>query len=347
MAERTPRILFVEDDVGKRYVIARQLRAYGFDVQEAETGEQGIALVSPEHDVAILDIKLPDMMGWDVCKRIKSNPETAMVKVLELSATLASAEDRAKGLEHGADAYLVHPVEMVELVASIRALVRLRDAEREKQRALELFLATLSHDLRAPLASVATGLDVLYSSDTMHQDDRETILRLSRVLDRLQRMVDQLLVFTQSVADVVPVSRQRVDLAEIARTVVSDGGYLKQRDITIVAERGVRLDADIDKLQQLLDNLIANAIKHGEGPITIRIEPAGDHALLSVHNHGTPIPPAAIPTLFDPFVRVGNRKGFGLGLYIVDQIARAHRGSVGVSSNADQGTTFVVRFPLE
>ena len=89
MAEYRPRILFVEDDIGKRYVIARQLRQQGFEIDEAETGEQGLRMISPAYDVAILDIKLPDMYGWDVCKRIKENPETAAIKVLELSATLA------------------------------------------------------------------------------------------------------------------------------------------------------------------------------------------------------------------------------------------------------------------
>src|SRR5687767_6022766 len=102
-----PKILFIEDNVGKRYVIARQLRAHNFEVEEASTGEEGLAKVRKDHDVVILDIKLPDMMGWDVCKRIKSNPETASVKVLELSGTLSSAEDRARGLDLGADAYLV------------------------------------------------------------------------------------------------------------------------------------------------------------------------------------------------------------------------------------------------
>ena len=128
MHNSKPRVLFVEDDIGKRYVIARQLRATGFEVDEATTGQEGLARLSPNHDVAILDVKLPDMYGWDLCKKIKSSPETALVKVLELSATLATAEDRARGLELGADSYLVHPVELVELVAALRALIRLRNA---------------------------------------------------------------------------------------------------------------------------------------------------------------------------------------------------------------------------
>src|SRR5690606_4369754 len=141
---------FIEDDIGKRYVIARQLRAYELDVDEAETGQQGLEMVRPHHDVVILDVKLPDMLGFEVCRRIKSDPDTASGKILELSATLVDPASRAHGLEQGADAYLVHPVEMIELIAAVRALVRLRHAERDKARAVELFLAMLSHDLRNP-----------------------------------------------------------------------------------------------------------------------------------------------------------------------------------------------------
>ena len=71
-------------------------------------------------------MKLPDMYGWDICRKIKENPQTASIMVLELSATLATPHDRARGLELGADAYLIHPVELVELVATLRALFRLR-----------------------------------------------------------------------------------------------------------------------------------------------------------------------------------------------------------------------------
>ena len=121
-AVKPARVLFVEDDIGKRYVIARQLRAAGFDLVEAATGAEGLAKLSPEIDIAILDVKLPDMSGWDICKRIKDDPATSSIMVLELSATLATAEDRARGLELGADAYLVHPVEIIELIATLRAL---------------------------------------------------------------------------------------------------------------------------------------------------------------------------------------------------------------------------------
>lgn len=347
MPDAKPRILFVEDDVGKRYVIARQLRAAGFHVEEATTGEEGLAKIRPEHQVAILDIKLPDMYGWDLCARIKGNPRTAMVKVLELSATLASAEDRARGLELGADSYLVHPVELVELVAALRALIRLRKAEDDKARAQELFLGALGHDLRNPLNTLATGLGVLARSEALTEQGVAVIERMDRAVDRMRRMIEQLIVFAQNLHDPAPATRQRVDFTEVVRAVVRDAALPSPRTIEVHAETGAYVAGDAGRLTQLVDNLISNAIRHGDGTITVRIGREGDRVVLAVHNHGEPIPADSLATLFVPYTRAGGGDGgLGLGLYIVDEIARNHGGVVAVASSTEAGTTFTVRLPM-
>ena len=347
MLDRKPLILFIEDDIGKRYVIARQLRAAGFEVEEAATGEEGLAKLRPEHQVALIDMKLPDMYGWDICKQIKENPRTSSVKILELSATLATAEDRARGLDLGADCYLVHPVELVELVAALRALIRLRNAEDDRSRAHELFLGALSHDLRNPLATISMGMDLLSSSAAVSKDHGNTLQRMSRALERMRRMIDQLLVLTQTLREGVPAKRQHLDLAELVRSVVRDAAAATPRAIDLHAEVTAPVSGDPGRLSQVIDNLLTNAIRHGDGTITIRVEREGDHVALSVHNGGRPIPPAALPTLFDPYTRAGGREGgVGLGLYIVDQIVHGHGGSVAVSSTAEAGTTFTVHLPL-
>jgi signal transduction histidine kinase len=347
MPDAKPRILFVEDDVGKRYVIARQLRAAGFHVEEATTGEEGLAKIRPEHQVAILDIKLPDMYGWDLCARIKGNPRTAMVKILELSATLASAEDRARGLELGADSYLVHPVELVELVAALRALIRLRKAEDDKARAQELFLGALGHDLRNPLNTLATGLGVLARSEALTEQGVAVIERMDRAVDRMRRMIEQMIVFAQNLHDPAPATRQRVDFAEVVRAVVRDAELPSPRTIEVHAETGAYVAGDAGRLTQLVDNLVSNAIRHGDGTITVRIGRDGDRVVLAVHNHGKPIPADALATLFVPYTRAGGGEGgLGLGLYIVDEIARNHGGAVAVASSAEAGTTFTVRLPM-
>ncbi|MFB8790898.1 MAG: ATP-binding protein [Potamolinea sp.] len=123
-------ILHIDDNEANRYVVSKLLRKAGFEVQEAVTGQTGLQLVAEQPpDLIILDVKLPDIDGFEVCQQIKSNPITSSIPVLHLSAQFVKSEDKAQGLEGGADAYLAQPVESIELVATVKALLRIRKAE--------------------------------------------------------------------------------------------------------------------------------------------------------------------------------------------------------------------------
>jgi signal transduction histidine kinase len=344
MVDRPPRVLFVEDDIGKRYVIARQLRAAGFEIVEATTGAEAFGQLTPELDIVILDMKLPDMYGWDICRKIKENPQTASVMVLELSAALVTPHDRARGLEMGADAYLVHPVELVELVATLRALFRLRRAERDRERHRELFLGTVGHDLRNPLQTIVTATQVLAASQALGASERRIVSTIERTADRMRRLIDQLLTFTQGAAGGVPIERQPVDLGELVRTAVRE--HAASCDVAIDDHLVAPVSIDPGRITQVIDNLVTNAIRYGTGRVTVRLSREADVATIAVHNGGAPIPPDKLDTLFDPYRRAtSSQGGVGLGLYIVDQIARGHGGSVHVTSTAEAGTTFTVRLP--
>ena len=122
-------ILHIEDDPANRYATGRILQREGFTVREAATGAEGLRLLSEEPDLVILDVRLPDLSGFEVCRRIKADPATATIPVLHLSASYVTGEDQVTGLEGGADAYLVQPVDPDVLVATAKALLRLRRAE--------------------------------------------------------------------------------------------------------------------------------------------------------------------------------------------------------------------------
>ena len=125
----TATILHVDDTDAQRYAISRVLRHAGFEVLEARTGREALEIVERHPDLVILDVNLPDISGFSVCKQIKANEGTARIPVLHLSATMVSTDDRVAGLEGGADGYMVQPVEPDELIATIRALLRVRKAE--------------------------------------------------------------------------------------------------------------------------------------------------------------------------------------------------------------------------
>ena len=123
-------ILHIDDNEANRYVVTRMLERAGFEVMGAATGEEGLhAIVEQQPDLVVLDVQLPDIDGFEVCRRIKENSATAGIPVLHLSAHFVKTQDKAQGLEGGADGYLIQPVEPIELVATIRALLRIRQAE--------------------------------------------------------------------------------------------------------------------------------------------------------------------------------------------------------------------------
>lgn len=124
-------ILCIDDNPTNRYVVQRYLAESGFRVTEAASGAAGLAAIAQAPpDLVILDVHLPDISGFEICQQLKQNPVTASIPVLHLSAAYTRSADRAQGLESGADAYLVQPVEAVELIATIHALLRLYEAER-------------------------------------------------------------------------------------------------------------------------------------------------------------------------------------------------------------------------
>jgi CheY-like chemotaxis protein len=139
-SSRAPRILNVDDNAAARYVKTRVLSQAGFDVIEAVNGREGLDKAHSERpELILLDVKLPDINGLEVCRRLKNEPETSSILVLQTSASLIDSVHRVRALDAGADSFLVEPIEPEELVANVKALLRLRRAEqahREVQSAL-------------------------------------------------------------------------------------------------------------------------------------------------------------------------------------------------------------------
>jgi len=123
-------ILYVDDDADNRRLFTWLLQEAGFDVQEAVTGGEALRRVAEKPDLVILDVRLPDINGFEVCRRIKADPATSDIPVLHLSGAFASSADKVYGLESGADGYLVKPVAPEEVLATVRALLRMQQAEK-------------------------------------------------------------------------------------------------------------------------------------------------------------------------------------------------------------------------
>ena len=137
-----PRILIADDREENRYILSRVLRAAGFDCLHAKTGYDAIEISLTFPDVIVLDVNLPDITGYEVCRRIKQDPRTASISVLQISASFVSPDDRVRALEAGADGYLLHPIDQMVLVATVRALLRLRRAETQARKTADQWQST-------------------------------------------------------------------------------------------------------------------------------------------------------------------------------------------------------------
>jgi signal transduction histidine kinase len=129
-----PKILAVDDNEVIRYALRRSLQEGGYDVIEARTGAEALTLARREPALITLDINLPDMDGFEVCRKLKEDPATSEIPILHISASFAEIEHRVRGLEGGADAYLSEPVNQQELLATVKALLRLSYAQQEARR---------------------------------------------------------------------------------------------------------------------------------------------------------------------------------------------------------------------
>jgi signal transduction histidine kinase len=142
MSERRPRILIVDDNDQNRYILSRFLRQADYECIEAARGSEALDQAATLPDVMVLDVNLPDMSGFEVCRRIKCDPATAQISILQISASMDSSENKARALESGADGYLIHPIDGAVLAATVRSMLRLRTAESVARDAAEQWQAT-------------------------------------------------------------------------------------------------------------------------------------------------------------------------------------------------------------
>ena len=362
--------LVVNDDEATRYVMSKTLTAAGYQVAEAETGQEGLARAREGADVIVLDVKLPDIDGFEVCRRLKADPATAFIPVLQTSAAFITAESRAQGLDSGADGYLVQPFEAIELVATLAALLRARRAEAELRahavalaeadRRKDEFLAMLAHELRNPLSAIGAALAV---QEALARGD-ETSLRIQETLTRqtrhLARLVDDLLDVSRITHGKIELRRGVVDLVELTRRALAAAEPLLE-------SRGTRLevtlpsaplpvDADVLRIEQVIVNLLGNAAKFSPPGAAVEVTLASEDlpptAVWRVRDHGIGIAPAMLESIFDMFVQVDqsaarSRGGLGIGLTMVKKLVELHGGTVAAHSEGEgRGATFTIRLPL-
>ncbi|MBA3499565.1 MAG: PAS domain-containing sensor histidine kinase [Deltaproteobacteria bacterium] len=218
----------------------------------------------------------------------------------------------------------------------------------EIERAREQFMAVLSHDLRSPLAAISISADALQHL-RLEAPYGVLVEEIKKTSKRMTELVQDVMDFARGrLGNGIPLSRKRCDLGEICAEIVAESLRIHPDRAISASTRGdLSGEWDRGRLAQMLTNLLDNAVTHGTDPILITLVGDDSEVVLTVANHGRAIPTAALGMIFEPFshAQTGlHSKGLGLGLYIVSELIRAHRGTVTISSTDDL-TTVAVRLP--
>lgn len=217
----------------------------------------------------------------------------------------------------------------------------------------EQFIAVLGHDLRNPLAAITAGIQMLNGREQLSDRGAEVVSQMLAAIARASGLIDNVLDFARAkLGNVFAISRNdAAPLTPVLEQVVSEmQAIAPQRTIEAEFTIDEPIDCDRGKIGQLLSNLLANAVTHGspQVPITVRAYTADSELVISVTNGGEPIDSRVQEQLFQPFFRGdvrGSQQGLGLGLFIVSEIAKAHDGSIDVTSS-EQETSFIFRMPV-
>jgi two-component system, sensor histidine kinase and response regulator len=371
MTAMAPVKCLIVDDLEENLVaLEALLHREGLEILRARSARDALELLLI-HDVAlaILDVQMPEMDGFELAELMRGRERTRRVPIIFVTAGPYNPSRQFAGYEAGAVDFLYKPIDPRILSHKVdtffelyRQRQQLEAIGEERERLIgelsstlelaEMFTAVLSHDLRDPLSVITLSGEMLvkYPKDEAVRRQANLLLSSSR---RMARMIEDLLDLSRArLAEGIPLSVRRFDLLELFQRVAAEHRLTSpDHPIEIQHEGEAHGQWDEDRVFQMLSNLVGNAVQHGEKgrPIGIWLDGrASDEVQIDVCNAGT-IPPESLPHLFNPFaVHKRSRqsgKGLGLGLYIVQQIALAHGGSVVAESNAALGTRMRVRLP--
>ena len=357
------KLLVVEDDAVDRLAIERALATSQLTTELSVVVDAEAALAAlREHsfDCVLLDYNLPRGSGLTVLQALRDGADETPV----IAMTGHGDEDLVVELmKAGASDYIAkQSLRADRLAQSIRSALLLREARRSaraSQRALqeqlefaELLVGIVSHDLRNPLQAISMSVALLERRGDLPAESLKAVGRIKTSSQRAVRLIRDLLDFTQARSGGIPVNPQPADLVALAQTVVEETTLGPPgREIVLQTVGVLSAEVDADRIAQVLSNLLSNALAYGADgqPIDVLLRRDDGSAVLEVHNRGEAISPERMRVLFEPMRRLpkdARRAGnIGLGLYIVDSIVRAHRGSVEVQSVVNS-TRFVVRLPL-
>ena len=346
------KILIIEDSEDTVEILRKRFQADGYVTGEAYDGEEGLKKVSEfEPDIIILDIMLPLINGFEVCKRLKSDPTTRYIPIIMLTAKSDTAS-KVMGLDIGGDDYLAKPFDYTELAARVRSLLGRKAAsddllEHEKSEALEKMTTQMEHEIRNPLAIIGGLARRVHDSLRDNDPNKKHMELIMHNILRLEHTTDRLLDLEISVIT----CREQSNLNEIIMEVLEKNWPIFEESqteiITDLKNPLPKILADRNQIRVVLVNIIDNAIEALQGRpsriLKIRTRFNDEYITIEISDTGGGISKENIKNIKHPFFT--SKTYGGLGLAVANKIVKAHGGTMTIKSEAQQGTDVIINLP--
>ena len=373
-------VLMVDDQPAKLLTYEAILANMGVNLIKATSAREALDhLLKTDIAVVLMDVSMPEIDGFELAAMIRQHPRYQKTAIIFVSAVRLTDFDRLKGYEVGAVDYLPVPVipdilrAKVSVFAELYRKTReLEDLNRELERRVEErtadleaalqvrdeFLSIAAHELKTPVTGLRAMAQII--TRKLQRGDVNAPTWLSDGLRTIDQQAERLTLLIEKLFDVsrldqgkLAAERKETDLAELAAKLVSAfDARTKKHTLVLSTDAGLIADVDPVGIEQVLSNLLDNAIKYSPegGQIDIDAQWAdARHARLSVRDRGIGISPEKRGAIFKRFYQAhaeDHRSGLGLGLYIARQIIEMHDGEITAEFPPDGGTRFVVRLPV-
>ena len=345
------KILIVDDSATNIKLLTKILEDYV--VEYSPTGENALDKVSEfKPDLVLLDVMMPGMDGYEVCRRLRSDLLMAKIKIIMLSAKTLLSE-RLKGYEAGADDYVTKPFQVDELRAKVKVYLRLKSVE-EVDRLKDDLIKLLRLEINNPLNCIVGSVDMLLDNENLLANERRDWLgMIKRGASSLQELFEKIETLSILKSGKGEFSREPADLCTIVQDAITKtDSKAVGHDIKLkkrLSKNAVSL-LDRSQIARVVEILLDNSIRfsHRGGQILIEVAKQPDNLLLRVTDNGIGIDPDCLPYIFDEFNTRNVKKhseGHGLSLAIARHIILEHEGHIEVDSQKGSGTTFSVWLP--
>jgi len=353
----TGSILLVDDNPTNIDVLYNFLADLGFEVLVAEDGVTALERVAyTKPDIILLDIMMPHMDGFEVCEKLKADPETSEIPVLFITA-MGSVEDKVHGFEMGGVDYITKPFQNQEILARIRnhlELQRMRVALKHQNErlqtqneALDAYGRTVAHDLKNPLNLVLNFAKFIEEEGQLTGQSSEDLTRVLESAQTMNHIIQDLLLLAQIRKGELPV--ENVKMGDVVQAALSRlETDIQRREAHIETPDSWPNVSGVESwLQAIWVNFLSNALKYGGNPPEVRLfwEPLEDRpgwVMFGVEDNGAGLPVGASENLFKEFSRSGHEKeeGHGIGLSICRRIVQQLGGNVLAENLPGGGSRF-------